>query len=373
MNRISSKAPALPLKTGAELYKIAMRTAVLSLIGFFFSRGEILGQFSPLGAAFAAALPVKSSLLPILAILTGTFIPGAGSLKYMTAVAAVAGLKWVLSGMPVTKYKLFAPAITFVSLLTAGLFLSSSGGIGNIITALTESILAAGAAYFIEHTLDLISRPDKMKSVGVTDYGCIILSAGLLFACTEGITFAGIAPARIIAAALILAASYNFKIVGGCIAGACAGIALSLGAEGMTHLAGAYAFAGLLSGMFMNAGKLSSALSFVAANAIVAVAVGGSPQIYAGLYEAALGSVIFMILPDRVLSDLAKIFPNVQKSPEKSAAVEIRGTRRAVSGRLGFAAAALGEVSNAVNTVSQRLSTMTGTKKGMITARVKET
>ena len=90
----------------------------------------------------------------------------------------------------------------------------------------------------------------------------VATAAGVLMAVTP-LEIAGISPGRILAVLLILLFARSGREQGGAIAGVVLGAAAAFSGAGRFDLAIAYAFDGLLAGMFSRFGRLAAAGVFL--------------------------------------------------------------------------------------------------------------
>ncbi len=106
----------------------------------------------------------------------------------------------------------------------------------------------------------------------VQEQASVVATGAIALMAVAGVSFSGISPGRMAAAILILLLARCGKEQGGSIAGIVLGLAMSLTGENSAYVAAAYAFGGLLAGMFSRLGRFAAAGSFIAANALVALA-----------------------------------------------------------------------------------------------------
>ena len=74
---------------------------VWALVGLFMPRASVYGGMAPFGVSFAAAVPGAGAALVYIFTMAGYLLPGGAvvPLRYAAALAAVAGIKWSLSGI----------------------------------------------------------------------------------------------------------------------------------------------------------------------------------------------------------------------------------------------------------------------------------
>lgn len=330
------------------------RTAGLALLGVLLSQATVFENLAPFGVAFAAAVPFPSGLVVAMGTALGYLLPGAGftAMRYVAALFAVTSIRWALAGAgKVSRHPAFAPVVAFLAtLLTGSIPLVVQGiTLNAAVTGVAEALLAGGAAYFFHISVGLLYSPRSASSLSRQELCSLVISIGAALVGLTGIDYMGVSPGRIVAVALVLCAARYGHEAAGAIAGVAAGLIMGLSGAGMQHLGTAYAFGGLMGGVFAPMGKLATALSFLLANGIVAVAVGGSPGVYAGIYEALVGALVFVLIPKSLGADLSKAL-----NP-KSDVPSAEGLRRAIVMRLGFASRALGEISQAVGVVTDKL------------------
>lgn len=331
-----------------------VKTTGLALLGVLLSQAAVFENLAPFGVAFAAAVPFPSGLAVSLGVGLGYLLPGAGftAMRYLAAVFAVTSVRWALAGAGrVSRHPAFAPIVAFLSTLLTGSipFLLEGLTLRAAVTGVAEALLAGGCAYFFRISVGMLDFHRPKSSLSRQELCSLVISIGAALVALTGIDFQGVSPGRMIAVALVLCAARYGHEAAGAIAGVAAGLIMSLSSADMQHLGTAYAFGGLMGGVFAPMGRLATALSFLLANGIVAVAVGGSAAVYAGIYEAMLGALIFVLMPKSLGISLSKLL-----NP-KSDVPSAEGLRRAVVMRLGFASKALGEISQAVGVVTDKL------------------
>ena len=95
---------------------------------------------------------------------------------------------------------------------------------------------------------------------------------------------------------------------GGAVSGAATGAAFSLADLSSGYLCGAYAFGGLMAGLFSPLGKLGCALSFLLSNAVMTLGFGRQGVLAASLIESAAGGAVFLLLPKELGALITPVF-----------------------------------------------------------------
>ena len=163
-----------------------------------------------------------------------------------------------------------------------------------------------------------------------------------------------------IAVVLVLLLARSGKEQGGSIAGIVLGLAMAMSSTDHLYLAVAYAFGGLMAGIFARFGRFASAGAFVIANLIVTVGAGEGTAAVVGIYEAAGASIIFVALPAAVDRKINRLFVSARDIPS------VEGLRRSVVLRLDYASRAMSEVAQTVDAVSHKLAGLSAPDLGTV-------
>ncbi len=146
---------------------------------------------------------------------------------------------------------------------------------------------------------------------------------------------------RALALMLVMTCALKGGSLAGAAAGTAFGLAMDAAAGGVPVFTMAYAFAGLVSGMFSRFGRLSFVVSFILANGLAVFCVWNlSPRVDA-LFEVFAASVCFMLLPPGLLARVGALIQPL------SAGMGESGLRRYASRRVEGIARAFGDVSEA--------------------------
>lgn len=340
-------------------------TVLWAVMGLIMPQASVYGNLAPFGISFAAAIPGAGALLTYVAAMAGYLLPGGAAvpLRYMAALTAVAGIKWSLSGIKsANRHPAFAPLISFLALESTGLALAAVNGIElyTLLLVTAESLLAGGAAYFFSATIALVSEGESHGVLTAQEQSSVVMTGAILLMAAVGFTFGGIAPGRIVAGVLILLLARSGKEQGGSIAGIVLGLSLAMASPDHLHLAAAYAFGGLLAGIFARFGRFASAGAFIVAHLIVATSTGTDTTVIIGLYEVVASGLLFVALPASVDRKINRFFVHSRDIPA------VEGLRRSVVMRLDYASKAMTEVAQTVDAVSQKLAGLSAPDLGTV-------
>lgn len=327
--------------------------AVYFLAGILVSGGAVFGSYAPFGASVVAAVPFRNMLASLAGTALGyiVFTPG-GSFRYVATVLAIAAIRWTLSDLhKINRSRFFAPVISFVPMLATGLVLAAVGNFeGNLLAmCIVEALLTAVGAYFFNRTITLSAGSRGITTFNQQEIACIAMTGCILLLSFSSISVAGISLGRIIAVLAILFCARYGAVSGGCISGVATGVIFSMTDSSLSFVAGAYAFGGLMAGLFAPTGKLGTILAFLVCNTVMAFQSQNTTLIFTSLYETLIASVIFFLTPKDLGNQLSAVFsPPVDKARSE-------GLRRNVIMRLDFAAKALGDVSASVDHVAKKM------------------
>lgn len=323
------------------------------VMGFLMSRTSVLTNCAPFGMAVTAGIPKYLSVSSALGAAVGYFIPitGGGAFRYIAAVLAIAAIRFFMpDSVKVASSPGFGAVVCFIVSAATGLILIT-GGYGEsskIILTVAESLLASGAAYFINIASKITDRHRHNMTHQELCSAVIFLS--IILMSFTSITIAGVSIARVAAIVVILSAARYGHERAGAVAGISIGFVMALADSSMLHLAGGYSLGGMIAGLFAPVGAVGVAVAFIVCNGIVSLVAGVSGQVVISLYEVFAATVLFLIVPKAVGGYLAEFFAPSPELPR------LDGLRKTVGLRLSFASNALNDVSKTVDEVAKRLS-----------------
>lgn len=340
-------------KTKSKGFRAVAVQIAYFIAGFIVSGGAVFGSYAPFGSSLVASVPTGC----LISVTSGTILgyiiltPN-GSFRYVATVLAIGAIRWTFSDLKkLNSMRLFAPIVAFLPMLATGLVLAAVGSfqLTLIFMSIIEAILAAVGAYFFNRTITLASGTRGLTTLSQQEIACIVMTGCILLLSCTSLSVAGISLGRVIAiCAVLLCAKYG-AVAGGCISGVSTGVVFSLSNSSYSFLGGAYAFGGLLAGLFAPTGKIGCLLAFLVCNTVMAFQSGDMTMVLTSIYETAIAGVIFLILPKDLGNRISAVFaPPIDKSHSE-------GLRRSVIMRLDFAAQALCDVSSAVDSVAEKM------------------
>ncbi|MDP4119545.1 MAG: SpoIIE family protein phosphatase [Bacillota bacterium] len=337
----------------AKTIKAIVMQLICFASGIIVARGAIFGSLAPFGASYIAAVPPKKVVASLAGTIVGyMLLSPSNSFRYVAAVIAVAAIRWTLNDIKrISKSKLFAPIIAFFPIMATGFVLLTihSNNMPTLAMCLIEAMLAAVGAFFFSRSIDISVGSRSLTALNQQEIACLVMSGCIFILAFSGITVSSVSLGRIIAILIILLCARYGGIAGGCIAGIATGIIFSMASTDLTFISGAYAFGGLMAGLFAPTGKVGSAVTFILCNAVMVINSADPSMVQAALIEMVIASAIFMVLPKELGNTVAAIFAPAAGTNNSE------GLRRSVIMRLDFASRALSDVTDSVNDVADKL------------------
>ena len=284
------------------------------ILAFVLARAEVFGSFFPFGIAILAATGSGvSGLFAFIGVSLGVLSLGdfSWAIKYIAMAVLILAANFVFQDLHTYKKLWVKPTLAaLIAMVTGFVYLQHANfSPTHTIFFFTETALIAGGTYFFQ--IALSGFPERTKerdfslkrSVSVL----ILLSICLIpFAHVELLSVMRLG--RMMALFFLLCAAYRGGVGAGSTTGAALGLAMDASLGGPPFFAMAYAFSGLFSGIFARHGKVLFVAAFVLANATTVLWTWELyPQI-PPLYEAFIVSMLFMLLPSRMISKLSLEF-----------------------------------------------------------------
>lgn len=347
---------------------------VYAAVGFVMANSSVFDGISPFGVAFCASLGGVSAVPAALGAVVGYIFSSAmtANMKYIAAVSLVVAIKLIfgsnragifIGGAGIKRTAATSVITAFFAMLVAGtaVIFSNAFTLYDLVLSLSEIFMTCGAAYFFARALNSISA--GWNGASKADISCVVISFAIIVMGFSDIRISGLSVGRILAVLVILLAARYGGEAAGSVAGIISGIAMSLAGAEMNYVIAAYAFGGLISGVFGSGGRIATAASFIAVNAVVAFLTQDSLSIYDSMFEVFIASVIFAAIPQSWVSRLR---------PMRTSTADGGYARSILRDRLSDVAAALAEIGATTRKVSDGLGKLEPVGNGEIAARVAE-
>ena len=321
------------------------------LLGLLCSLAALPFGLVPFGVAAAATR--SNSRLASISLYAGA-VAGylAGGLKhflYIGGVLLTLPLKAILSRLLPRRRRDLAAVLSAAGALLAVYAVAAAQYhflIFDIVTGVCGVLLGAVFTYFAGQAKEIFLRKE-IRQTGLTQgesVGVMLLVSVLLLPLT-GLAVYDVSPARAAAVFFVLLMAYYGKAAQGAMCGVITGVILSLGRADFSHVIAAYAFSGLIAGLFSGSRRVRAAIAFMLANAVITLYLNNSIITLISLSEVMIAGSLFCILPARWIEKAASF---LLISLPRSRSFESARFKELVLGRLRTASDSLGSVSSAL-------------------------
>lgn len=340
----------LPVKAAGAVLRAAAGVAV----GMLAARAAVFGELTPFGMAAVAAAPPGEGLFVLLGAILGCMAPGAGpyALRYIAAAGAVYLVRWFFSSFEeFSAHPATTPAIASVVCFITGLAVVIANGATPIAVVLcvSETLLCGCVTLFFRDAHEAVAGPHGLWIPRQRQTVSILISVCVLLLPLTKVSLAGVSPGRVLGILAILVAARYGAETGGSMAGVAVGVVMSLSDKNMAFALAGYALGGLIAGVFSPMGRFWSVFAFILANAVPVVYLANATAALADFYEVAAATVLFVLLPERLLARASIVFVPAAGGPTQGRMKEM------LAQRLKTAAGALEEVSHTVTEVLGRM------------------
>ncbi|MDR3309909.1 MAG: SpoIIE family protein phosphatase [Oscillospiraceae bacterium] len=303
-------------RSGEARFLLAAELGVRLALGFALSGASVLGGVAPFAAGFVASSGGGAAgLVSLVGASAGylIFAPFSAALKYMSVCALIMTAACVFRELDVTRSAWFLPLVAFAATLFASAVTYSSGGYtaAELVLISADGVLCGGSAFFYalalapwRGRLNFLRDQQTAHTLSV-----LILAATLLISLARINVFGLFSVGRVLASLFVFAAAYCGGAGTGCAAGVALGLAMDSVFPGASVFGAAYALSGLAGGLFSRKSRFLFTVFYDIVNAAAAAMALGTGAVPAMLYEAFIASVIFMVLPARVMNRLNSLIP----------------------------------------------------------------
>lgn len=322
---------------------IAARCMLFLLMGAVLAFARVLSGGAPFGMAMVACAGAGlSGVFSLLGASLGYLLGGGleWGIRYIAASVLAYTIAFVFHEVGAYKNEYFMPtAAALVMGLTGflGSFALEDGAVPVMAELFLELTLAFGGTYFFHDALDGTLRTSETAELKHS-VSMLVMASCTLMALSRVVLFGVVSLGRFCALLLVMTSAMKGGMLTGAAVGTVLGLAMDVSGEGPLFYTMAYAFTGLLSGVFGRHGRLVYVLSFVLAGALAAVCAWESVRPVSALFESFCASVIFMILPASLLNRVGVALQCMDRGCGES------GLRRFEAARLRRLGEAYGEL-----------------------------
>lgn len=337
------------------------------LLAGILAGAEIFGGYAPFGlgmvAASGAGLEGTSAVIGACVgyMMFRGFLDG---LPYVATSILTFSVAFAFYDIRLYKQSWFMPAIAALLCgVTGFVYLSNVlTDVAQCVFFATELVMVAASAYFYRQALSPWAQKRDSLELNIQQLiSLFILLCTLLIALAE-VYLPGNISAGCFAAALIsMVAAWKGGAGIGAVTGVCTGLAMDLTLGQAPQYTMAYAFSGLLTGVFQKQGKLFAALTYVLTNGVMVLWGWEKGPHLTILYEVFAASVVFMVLPDKWMRKVTSVL--IQERVPKGKHDE--RTHAHVKEKLEYTADAFRELYDGLRTSFRRVAVNDGDYSGV--------
>lgn len=266
-------------------------------LAFLLARGAMFGGYAPFGIAAAAACAgVGTGYAAALGLLAGSLLMRGGI--YGVTAAAAGALALVCAHVferDLRRQSWFMPVTAAVCMLTTGFVLVPSFTPAPV----ARFVCAVAAAGILTACYQLALGPPR-KARLLRPAGLVAVAASVLVSLSDLTVFGTIAPARAMAMALVLAASYVGGSAVGTVVGVALGAALDAAMTQGAFFVCVYGLSALIAGAFKGTGKIAFAIASLTAGIGASLVAADHPVFLYALYETVFAVLLFAAVPESV-------------------------------------------------------------------------
>lgn len=323
---------SIPERDSPEVISAAYASVHL-VGGLLLASARLLGTAGPFGmAATAAAGAGLNGVFCLLGAAVGYILSEglSGSIRYLAAIALVYTINFAFQDTRLAKSRVFAPCAAAAAALSTGVLAGFTAVFTQAPAAavvLIETVFSFGACWFFREAMSREERTTEAEELRYAG-SVLITAAVLLMALAKIELFGAVSLGRTAALLVVMTFSLRCGITAGCTVGTAFGIAMDLAEGGLPFYTLAYAFGGLLSGIFNRHGRVLFLLSFIAANSAAAACTWAVSPNTKALFEVFSASVVFLLLPASFLNHAGSMIQPVIGGSGES------GLRRYTAGKV---------------------------------------
>ena len=291
------------------------------LLAAVLAGAAVFGSYAPFGVALVGA--AGSGVCGAAALVGACFgyltlMGFPGGLRYLSAAMLTFAVSFAFYDVKLLRRPWAMPLVAgLFNGITGFIYLSEAGWrTADVIYFFTECLLTVAASWCYRQLLlplrtgrgEGAVTPQRRASLAVLLCTVLMSLSGLYL-------FEDISLGRALAVTAVIAAAWQGGCAAGAVLGVPVGLSLDLAANGAPLYAMAYGLSGLAAGSFGGKGRLGAALAYVLANGASVLWTWDKGLPISLLYEVFLGSVAFLLLPERPLRRLG-----VWLTPEQPAA-----------------------------------------------------
>lgn len=274
-------------------------TIVMSVLVYLISRSTIMEGLTPFGIAFVSAYFIRYSISPVIPLFASLGIitvHGIDSYQYISVIWFIFFTFKLLNPKfkeSIIKTSIFS-ALSLILLKSLYLIVNDYYVYDFILTAF-EGIVVFTLTYIFAHSIPTIeSTFNRVFSSEEVICGAIMLA--LAVSGLNSMSIFGISLKNVIGIAIVIFLAFIKGPSIGTAVGITIGVITSMSQLNLPFVISIYGFAGLLSGLFKEVGKIGSCLGFLLGNIIMSFYIDGSMETILKNKEIAISIGIFLLV-----------------------------------------------------------------------------
>ena len=313
---------------------------LLSFVGgLLMMNPYVLGQLSPFSISLTVALSDACALWSAAGGIMGAFLffDGTQAVKYVAAVMLCILIKGLAAKLLSSEYRVIASyANAFASPFIIGTVIMLATGFDTeeFLGTCCEAVLTCGGAYIFRKAAVTVWTKKEISRCTTFEFSALLISFGVFLMHFYRYQLMHFSPVTLIFAALTLLAARVRNGHGGALCGVCLAFAVGLSGQSGFVCTG-LALGGLLSGELVRSTRHTCALGFFVPVAVCAIA-DGSPDAYMMIFECAVISAVFLVVPEKFFAFLCEktntpVPVYVKNESHKEAAEKLENASAAIS------------------------------------------
>ncbi|MGE5633423.1 MAG: stage II sporulation protein E [Caulobacteraceae bacterium] len=282
---------------------------VFSILGFLMGRAVILDFLNPFSVAYLSTAVVQG-INPFIigtSILLGIVSLGQKELllKYLFSAAVLIIIYFIIRNIKAEK-KILVSVSGVAANFAAGycIFYIRNYYLYDLLMIMVESCMIPMLVYIYDRTIPIIRNYKNRRLISSEEIAALSILAAFCFIGAEFVV-GGLSLKNIFVILIIMLSAYLGSVGIGAAVGITMGIIQSLSGSILPAAVGVYGLCGLMCGVMKNLGRFGCPLGFILSNALMTFYINGSTEVMIRFYEILSASVIFMVLPRKLLKRLS--------------------------------------------------------------------
>lgn len=309
----------------ADQFQFNKEAVFIGILGFFLSRGVILGELTPFGVSFFSSYLLNNNSIGLLLIISLGLLSfhGIKGFVYIFSMIGIYFFYEILKRKRKISYIKMSFLSSLVFFFTRILFLIIFRHyyIYDFLIVFFEGIVVFTMTYIFffstvieNNNFDIITNEKTI---------CTFITLALALSGVKNAGVLGISVKNIISIFTVISFGYIYGASLGGAMGIAVGMISYLPETNMPFLISIFGLSGLMSGVFKDLGKTGAILGFLMGNSIMNFYISGFNSSLLNLKEIGIGAILFLIFSSRI----EKFFSDFLKNPKELKKDENMGKR----------------------------------------------